>query len=473
MTAPTGRAPDVGAEPESSFDRLLEAVAAHWCEEGVRLGAQYAQAFVEATSNVRLDSTVRHGARAGHGTSLDRRFGVGLLLRRRDSWWYGSAPLAEPGLLAERVAALQGFGRPRAPEPISRCSELEEERPHRDLYLLTDSITRSAAAADLSVDFVQDFFRGQRAVVDSTGAGRTWRSTGGRQRCAATAWGQGQQARVFTRRNAPHWRLGDAGPDLALSAENLILSAADRSRALLGSRRLGVRTTPVVLAPRVGAALLHELIGHALEADNLAKASSYTSGLMGAALTSAPLRLVDDPGVPEGMGSCATDDDGQAATRVVLVDQGIVAGRLTCTRAVYGSCDLSTGSGRREDYRHASLPRASNTVVLPGPDSTAALLKPPRGGLLHVGALSSGEINLDRGEFSFAASESHFLTPAGDRIPLQDVVLFGDARDALRQLAGIADDVEGDNATCGKQGQSVRIGLHSPTMRFEQLTWRC
>lgn len=473
MNASTSLAPAAEAGPGSSFDRLLEGIAAHWCEESLRLGAQYAQAFVEATSHVRLDSTVHHGARAGHGTSLDRRFGLGLLLRHRDSWWYGSAPLAKPDLLAEKVATLQGLGRPHVPEPVTRGSELEEERPHQDLCLLTDSIARSAAADDLSVNFVQDFFRGHRAVVDSTGVSRTWRNTGGRQRCSATAWGDGQHARVFTRRNAALWRLGDAGPDLALSAEKLIRSAADRSRALLGSRQLGVRTTPVVLAPRVGAALLHELIGHALEADNLAKASPYTTGLMGTSLTSAPLLLMDDPGVPEGMGSNATDDDGQAATPVVLVDQGTVTGRLTCMRAVYGTSDLNTGSGRREDYRHASLPRASNTVVLPGPDSTAALLEPPSSGLLHVGALSSGEINLERGEFSFAASESHYLTPAGDAIPLQDVILFGDAREALRQLAGIADDVEGDNVTCGKQGQSVRIGLHSPTMRFDQLTWRC
>jgi TldD protein len=156
-----------------------------------------------------------------------------------------------------------------------------------------------------------------------------------------------------------------------------------------------------------------------------------------------------------------------------MVEDGVVAGRLTCVRSEYGDSDETTGHGRRQDYRHAALPRATNTVVLPGPDRAEPLREPPAGGLLYVAALSAGEINLARGQFCFSAAESLLLSPGVPPRPLQDVNIFGDAREALARLAGIGDDPAGDNASCGKSGQSVQIGLYSPTMRFDDLEWRC
>jgi TldD protein len=150
----------------------------------------------------------------------------------------------------------------------------------------------------------------------------------------------------------------------------------------------------------------------------------------------------------------------------------VVTGQLTSVRATYPDLG-TTGNGRRQDYSRPALPRATNTVVLPGPDTVAALCDPPPGGLLYVAELSSAETVQARGDFCFSAGESYLITRDGGRQPLVDVNLSGSARGVLRRLIGIADDVEGDGVTCGKQGQSVPIGLFSPTMRFDDVEWWC
>jgi predicted Zn-dependent protease len=444
---------------------LLE-IAAHWCAESRRLGAEFAQAFVEASEDVRLDAVLAGGQARRTAVLVQRRYGAGLLLRHRGAWWYGAAPLAQPDDLAARLAAVPGLGSPRPARPWP------EAGPARAGGLEWDGMPSAAAAGDggARVQFIQDYFRQHRAVADSAGVHRSWQVGGGRQRAAATVLADGWRARCFTRRAGPRWGEPGTAAELAGSAAELVSAAAERARDQVTARSMGRRSTPVVFAPAVGAALLHELIGHALEADNFATGSAYTAGLAGATLCGAPLDLADDPTLAGGFGSMPADDDGQPCQYTPLVERGTVVGQLGCVRSAYGSPGDRNGSGRRQGYPSASLPRASNTIVLAGPDRPAALAEPPPGGLLYVTALSSGEISLHRGEFSFSASESYYLTGAG-RWPLADVNLSGDARAALAQLEGIADDVAGDNVTCGKQGQSVPIGLYSPTMRFGQLTW--
>jgi predicted Zn-dependent protease len=455
----------------------LLAVAEHWCREGERLGAEFAQAFVEVTVDLRLECTVRGPNIADAGPFVERRSGVGLLLRHRDAWWYGSAPLAEPNILADRLSQVPGLGIPRSARPLhhhldtGRFAESPWQRLARAYDATCTDWTGGSENAKLSL--VQDFFRQHRAVVDSRGVSRSWLVSGGRQRCTATVFGADSDARSFSRASSLDWGSETPVADIAASAEGLARDAIGRAIRLLPARSIGRRTTPVVFAPKVGAALLHELIGHALEADNFAQGSAYTAGLMGGVVCDAPLHLVDDPTIVDGFGSRAVDDDGQPCLATPMVTDGVVVGQLTSLRSAYEDSARCTGNGRRQRYDQASLPRASNTVVLPGPDDAEALGEIPPGGMLYIAALSSGEIALARGEFCFSAAESYFLTPHADPLPLKDVNIFGAARAALQQLTGIADDVQGDNVTCGKQQQSVHIGLYSPTMRFDALTWWC
>ncbi|RGC68155.1 protease TldD [Micromonospora sp. MW-13] len=453
-------------------DELL-GVAEHWCGEGTRLGAEYAQAFVEVTADIRLDCAVRDGAAVETGSVLARRSGVGLLLRYRDSWWFGSAPLAEPQALARQLALVCPTG-PRVPPAIPRLRSVPG--PPSPWPAVADAGLAGrwcAGAQPVRLDLIQDFFHRYRVVVDTRGVRAASPVSGGRQRCSATAVGADTVARSFTRRSRPDWGAETPVGELVESVDAIARDAVRRARGLLPARNLGHRRTPVVLAPKAGAALLHELIGHAVEADNFEKHTHLVSAMTDGPLCDAPLGLVDDAGVPGGIGSLGVDDDGQPGARTTLVQDGVLVGRLTNLLAAYPDAAGSTGNGRRQDYTRASLPRATNTVVLPGPDGVDRLCEVPPEGLLYVLALSSGETVPARGDFCFSAAEGYYLTPGGGRQPLRDVNLHGDARGTLRRLVGIADDVEGDNVTCGKQGQSVLIGLYSPTMRFDSTDWWC
>jgi predicted Zn-dependent protease len=450
------------------LDEELLAVAAHWCDELNRLGADFAQVFVEAGTDLRVETRLGPWPEQDAAASVTRRFGAGVLFRHRDAWRYCAAPLTEPGALAERIRALTGT-RPRTPASVVD----DDPRPTHAGAAVRPLAGFGPVDADVRVSFVQDFFRRHRAVADSAGTRHTGSTTAGRQRATASLAAGTSPVRAFTRRNSAAWDPAAAGAPLRESAADLVHAAVRQARGLVGARSLGDRTTPVVFGPKAGAALLHELIGHALEADNLGRNSDYAARILRGRLTPAPLNLLDDPTVPDGMGTMRVDDDGHACEPAALVCQGEPAAALSGLRWEPDAAVAAVRRGRRQDYRHHSLPRASNTCVAAGGDSVAALLQPAPGGLLYVSALGSGEFNPARGEFSFAASSATFVTPDGNTQPVYDVNLSGDALSALGQLSGIADDVDGDNVTCGKQGQAILIGLYSPTMRFDRLDWRC
>jgi predicted Zn-dependent protease len=455
-------------------DDLVE-VGHHWSREAVRLGARYAQSFVEASADLRLDSRLWRGAVTATGASITRRYGLGLLLHHRGTWKYAYAPLHQPDQIAGRLAEL-GVAGARAARALHLAETFDTEP------VAVEPVPDNALAAGppgTAVRFIREYFRQRRVVVDSAGTCAAQLVRGGRLRATATVVDGAQRTRAFSRRSSPTWRPDSTDPAQSAAATELVQASVAAARALLSTASLGERRTPVVFEPRAGAALLHELVGHALEADNVARQSDYARGLMGSRLTDAPLTVVDDPGLPDGIGSRDVDDDGQSYRPTRLVHDGVVVGQLTSLRMSgswdgaepqHGHCGFA---GRRENYRHTSLPRASNTVVAAGPDDPTDLYAPSPGGVLVVRALGSGEFHPARGEFSFSAAESHYLTPDGNSQPLRDVYLFGDVHHTIARLSAVANDVAGDNVTCRKQGQSLLIGLYSPTMRFDDLHWRC
>ncbi|WP_050779524.1 TldD/PmbA family protein [Streptomyces sp. C] len=233
----------------------------------------------------------------------------------------------------------------------------------------------------------------------------------------------------------------------------------------------GRHRTPVVFGPTAAVGFLHELVGHALEGDNFAMTSDYVTALRKPGAVPELLTLHDDATLADGYGSYAIDDEGVEGRTTVLVANGEIGSPLTSVRAAQRHGYTPTGNGRRRDYRELPLPRASNTVVPPGTEDPAALAEASREGLLHVGCLGAGMINLATGEFSFAALNCTYLTPDGHRVPVRDVSLFGDALDTLRRAEAVGSDFGGDSITCGKQGQMIGIGLFSPSMRYSALDW--
>ncbi len=258
-------------------------------------------------------------------------------------------------------------------------------------------------------------------------------------------------------------------PALRLDAAAVLDQAARQAARLAGARAHPAAATPVVFDPRAAGAFIHELLGHALEADNYLNPRGYLHGTIGTRLCAHPLEVVDDPHVPGAWGSGGFDDEGNPARRTALVGDGAVAGVLT-TEAT-AQLGAASGNGRRASYRDPALPRATNTSVLPGPVPAADLLAPGRAGLLQVRQLGAGEIDPSTGEYAFAAREALFHPAAGEPFPLRDVLLVGAARQALAALSGVADDAGAEHVTCGKNGQHIGIGLLAPSLRFERLEW--
>lgn len=213
---------------DREFAGNLLDIAAHWCDEGMRLGAEFAQAFVEATADVQLESAVAGGRARRSGTMVARRYGTGLLLRHRGAWWYGSAPLASPGELAERMAAIPGLGTPRPARPWHDISPAEARELAWD-GLPPDGQAAGPPGGHTQVQFIQDYFRQYRAVADSAGVRRSWRVGGGRQRATATIVSGGTRARSFARRASADWGEPGTGDDLAACAGDLVSAAVGRA----------------------------------------------------------------------------------------------------------------------------------------------------------------------------------------------------------------------------------------------------
>lgn len=295
----------------------------------------------------------------------------------------------------------------------------------------------------------QDFRNRIRCEVDLT-EGASWARGAARAGCTSTGGAP--------RPNIDQWEV--------------VAEATSQARRLLDatSRRPRTTATPVVFGPGAGGAFIHELVGHALEADNYLRSGSYLSNSLGRRMMDYPLTVVDDPQVAGGWGSCEIDDEGNRSTPVVLVDNGVVAGLLTST-ATTSATRQATGHGRRERYSSPALPRATNTVVRQGPQTLAAVEEPSKHGILRVLDLGSGEINPSTGVYAFSAREAEYRTPDGHVIPLRDVLLTGDALDTLQTISAVASDSALDNVTCGKADQYVGIGLASPSIRFDRINW--
>nr|WP_239091504.1 TldD/PmbA family protein [Streptomyces sp. SID14478] len=313
---------------------------------------------------------------------------------------------------------------------------------------------------------MEDFTARTIAVADSDGLRASSSSQRTRQRLEATVSDHGARSRGLSR-YVLHETSQRPYPGAGAVARQALDNALHASRAAV----TGQFCTPVVFGPSAAAGFLHELIGHALEGDNFALDSVYLAALRRGPAITDKLTIIDDPSLADGHGSRPIDDEGMQTRPTTLLAQGKIVSPLTSVRTSRRNGYTPSGSGRRMDYRHLALPRASNTVVLPGTEEPTEMHRDTRAGVLIVDCLGAGMINLATGEFSFAGLNCTYVTPGGERIPARDVSLVGDALDALSRIDAIGSDMGGDSSTCGKQGQLVGIGVFSPSMRFTGLKW--
>ena len=227
----------------------------------------------------------------------------------------------------------------------------------------------------------------------------------------------------------------------------------------------------VVLGPGWPGVLLHEAIGHGLEGDFNRKGTSAFAGLVGEQVASPLCTVVDDGTLPGRRGSLNVDDEGMPTSRTTLIEEGRLRGYMqdrTNARLMGVPC---TGNGRRQSFAHLPLPRMTNTYMLPGPhDPQEIIASVPRG--IYARNFGGGQVDITSGKFVFSASEAYLIENGRLGAPIRGATLIGDGPTVLRRVSMVGSDLELDAGigTCGKDGQSVPVGVGQPTLRVDGLT---
>lgn len=227
----------------------------------------------------------------------------------------------------------------------------------------------------------------------------------------------------------------------------------------------------VVLGPGWPGVLLHEAIGHGLEGDFNRKKTSAFSGRIGERVASPGVTVVDDGTLPNRRGSLNIDDEGTPTQCTTLIEDGILKGYMQDRHNALLSDTQSTGNGRRESYAHLPMPRMTNTYMLAGKHDPEEIISSVDKGFYAVN-FGGGQVDITSGKFVFSASEAYMIEDGKITYPVKGATLIGNGPDVLTRVDMIGNDLQLDSGvgTCGKEGQSVPVGVGQPTLRIDGLT---
>ncbi|MEW6273361.1 MAG: metalloprotease TldD [Thermodesulfobacteriota bacterium] len=227
----------------------------------------------------------------------------------------------------------------------------------------------------------------------------------------------------------------------------------------------------VVLGPGWPGVLLHEAVGHGLEGDFNRKGTSAFSKLMGERVASELCTVVDDGTLPSRRGSLNVDDEGTPTRRNVLIEKGRLVGYLQDRLNARLMGVAPTGNGRRESFMHYPMPRMTNTFMLAGEDDPEDIIRSVDRGLYAV-SFGGGQVDITNGKFVFSASEAYLIEGGRIGAPVKDATLIGNGPDVLTRISRVGADLKLDEGVgvCGKDGQSVPVGVGLPTIRIDGLT---
>jgi len=253
--------------------------------------------------------------------------------------------------------------------------------------------------------------------------------------------------------------------------ESYVDQAVNAALTNLESRPAPAGEMTVVLGPGWPGVLLHEAIGHGLEGDFNRKGSSAFSGLIGQRVAAKGVTVLDDGTLPDRRGSLNVDDEGHATQRNVLIEDGILRGYIQDAMNARLMKVAPTGNGRRESYAHVPMPRMTNTYMLAGDKTKEEIVASIDRGLYAVN-FGGGQVDITSGKFVFSASEAFWVEKGRIQYPVKGATIIGNGPDALTRVTMIGNDLELDTGvgTCGKEGQSVPVGVGQPTLRIDGLT---
>ena len=253
--------------------------------------------------------------------------------------------------------------------------------------------------------------------------------------------------------------------------EHFAREAARTAILQLGAMEAPAGEMPVVLGPGWPGVLLHEAVGHGLEADFNRKKTSAFAGLIGQQVASPKVTVVDNGLMPGRRGSINMDDEGNPTQETVLIENGILKGFLSDKLNSRLMGVANTGSGRRESYHHIPMPRMTNTYMLNGDDMPEDIIKSVQRGLYAVN-FGGGQVDITNGKFVFSASEAYLIEDGKVTRPVKGATLIGNGPEALKYVSMVGNDLALDEGigTCGKAGQSVPVGVGMPTVKLDRMT---
>jgi TldD protein len=253
--------------------------------------------------------------------------------------------------------------------------------------------------------------------------------------------------------------------------ESYVNDAVNAALTNLSSRPAKAGEMSVVLGSGWPGVLLHEAIGHGLEGDFNRKGSSAFSGLIGQRVAAKGVTVLDDGTLPDRRGSLNVDDEGNASQRNVLIEDGILKGYIQDAMNARLMGVKPTGNGRRESYAAVPMPRMTNTYMLSGDKTKEEIIAGLKRGL-YASNFGGGQVDITSGKFVFSASEAFWVENGKIQYPVKGATIIGNGPDALTRVSMIGNDMKLDTGvgTCGKEGQSVPVGVGQPTLRLDGLT---
>jgi TldD protein len=250
--------------------------------------------------------------------------------------------------------------------------------------------------------------------------------------------------------------------------EAFVRSTVERLSGLLGAMEAPRGTKTVVLASEAGGTMIHEAVGHGLEADLAMEGLSCYKGMIGQSIASDLIDIVDDKTVPFKRGTYAYDDEGTPSERTVLVEKGVLRNYLFDRFHAMKYSRASTANGRRESFRYKPIPRMSNTIILSGAQDPASIIRSVDEGLL-VRKMGGGQVDTVRGDFVFEIQEGYLIEKGQVGPMVRNATMMGNGLKVLKNIDMVGSDLGFGIGTCGKDGQGVPVADAQPTLRIPEI----
>ncbi len=466
---------DSSTTPKAPLDeRMIERLLSLAMERG----ADFAEVYAERTE--RTSASLEDGKIRSASFGVDQGVGIRAISEAKVGYAY-SDDLDLPALenAARTAAHIAASGQPQAALPLKPVKSPEFYRvpaplslgavePKIDLLLRGD---RAARAHDARISQVMGaYVDNTRALAVGNTEGHLARDVQDLCRLHFQVVAVGADGE---RRTGFYGGGGRVGLDffLGFTPEAAAREAARQAVETLGAIDAPAGPQTVVLAPGWSGILLHEAIGHGLEMDFIRKKTSLFTGKLGERVASDKVTVIDDGTVTGSRGSINVDDEGVAGERKVLIENGMLRGYMSDRLNGKLMGQRSTGSGRRESFRSAPMPRMTNTYLAPGDDDPQDILRGVKRGL-YCAHFGGGQVDISNGNFVFEVAEAYLIEDGKITRPVKNATLIGVGPEVLKQVTRVGNDPKPDPGigTCGKDGQSVPVGVGLPTLRIEGVT---